>query len=417
MRNAWLIFLQEFKTTVLSRSFLIPLIALPLVGAIAVGVISLVQRNQPAESTPTSALTEVFTPPSDSRPIGIVDQSGLVRQIPSGQEALFRQYPDEAQGKADLEAGRLQSLYIVPADYLQNGKMSVLQEKSGIAASGSALVRALITYNLLGANEQRLLLWYQPLQAETVVLQPSKPAESADATGAIYGVSLGVTMLLYMIVVISSSLMLSSVTKEKENRTIEILLTSVTPVQMLSGKLFALGLASLLQAGVWLLSGYFLLSVSGNLFQLSFLGQLLPPGLIVWLLIFTLLGFAVYAGEMGGVGALVPNVREGTQLTQIAIIPLVIPAFLSSAIANAPDGTLALVLSIFPLTSPVGMPIRLLAGQVPLAQLLVSVALLVLTVVFVIRGAARLFKAQYLLSGKTFGVPAFLGAFFGREPS
>mgnify|MGYP006382889457 CR=1 FL=1 len=104
------------------------------------------------------------------------------------------------------------------------------------------------------------------------------------------------------------------------------------------------------------------------------------------------------SNTLSSVGALAPNMREGSQFTFILILPLLLPIMFNSAFIEAPNGTLATVLSLFPLTSATAMPTRLVAGDVPAWPLLLSLALLVATAFAFILLAARFFRADTLLS-------------------
>ena len=144
-------------------------------------------------------------------------------------------------------------------------------------------------------------------------------------------------------------------------------MTSVKPIEMLTGKIFALGIAGLLQTVVWTGSGYLMLLFSNNQFGLGDAFKL-PPSVLIWGIIYFLLGYAVYASLMAGVGALVPNLREASQLTTVVIMPMIVPMVFISVMINAPNSPLAVALSLFPLTAPVSMMTRLAATTVPFWQ-------------------------------------------------
>jgi ABC-2 type transport system permease protein len=282
---------------------------------------------------------------------------------------------------------------------------------SGFDQSG--LIQNVLRYNLVGGNQALTDRLSQPLNVTYVSLstQPQRDSGSMLAFFLPYAV----TMLLYIVIITSSSLMLSSITTEKQNRIIEILMVSVTPIQLLTGKIIALGLAGLLQTVVWGGAGFLLLQISGSSFNLP-AAFMLPPSILLWGIVFFILGFTVYASLMAGVGALVPNLREASQATTIIILPMIIPLIFLSAIVDDPNGVISLVLSMFPLTAPIGMMSRLAAGVVvPLWQILIAAGLLVLTAVFIIRSVSQLFRAQTLLSGQEFSVGLFLRSLAGRE--
>lgn len=223
-----------------------------------------------------------------------------------------------------------------------------------------------------------------------------------------------IALVFFIVIFGSSSLLLNSVTEEKQSRVIEMLMTSLQPVQILTGKVIALGLAGLLQVAVWSAIGYSLLGSLGQ--SSSFLPSFgeLSAGLIGWGLLYFFLGFAVYASLMAGLGALVTHLREASQVTLFLMMPLLAPLMLVSVLVTRPNDALAVVLSLFPLTAPVTMPMRLAIGEVPVWQIALSITLLAGASVLVVRSAAGIFRAQNLLSGQTFKVSLFFRALIGK---
>ncbi len=209
-----------------------------------------------------------------------------------------------------------------------------------------------------------------------------------------FGVPFAVLMIFYLVITMTSGFMLQSVTKEKENRTIEVLLLSVRPRDLMLGKILGLGVVALLQIGVW--GGGLFIMNGGSFSALSALG--LPPSFFAWALLYFVLGYLLYAALLGALGALAPSTREGTQFTFLVLLPLFIPLLLNSVLIESPNGGLTTFLSLFPLTSPVTMIARLAAGDVPIEQLLLGLALLAITTYGIIVFAARFFRADTLLS-------------------
>jgi ABC-2 type transport system permease protein len=117
---------------------------------------------------------------------------------------------------------------------------------------------------------------------------------------------------------------------------------------------------------------------------------------------------------MAGIGAMVPNLREASQATIIVIIPILIPVIMLSAMINDPNGLLATLISIFPLTAPVGMMTRLAAGVIPIWQPILAAVLLLITMILTLRAVAGLFKAQTLLAGQKFSINIFFKALLGK---
>jgi ABC-2 type transport system permease protein len=203
----------------------------------------------------------------------------------------------------------------------------------------------------------------------------------------------------------SSGFMLRSVTQEKENRTVEILLLSLKAKELILGKIAGLGLVALLQMLIWFGGSGVILRrshpVLENLGIILSEGLSLPSGFIIWAVLYLLLGYVLYASVLGAIGALAPNTRETGQFTFFALLPLMVPMWLNTIFVQAPNSLFATILSIFPLTSPTSMLPRLAIGGVPFWQPVVSVLGLAATTYFFVVLAARFFSADTLLSSES----------------
>jgi ABC-2 type transport system permease protein len=220
-------------------------------------------------------------------------------------------------------------------------------------------------------------------------------------------------MILYVVILMSATLLLNSVTDEKKNRVMEILLVSVSPRQLLAGKIVGLGIMGLVQALIWVGTSYTMLRASGRTLNLPAEYQL-PVSLLVWGIVFFLLGYAVYASLMAGLGALAPNLQAASQATFMVIWPLVLPMLFVVSLIEDTHGALATGFSLFPLTAPVAMITRLAVGGVPLWQPVLSAGLLLITAILTIRAVSAMFHAQTLLSGQPLSVRAYYRALLGR---
>lgn len=168
-----------------------------------------------------------------------------------------------------------------------------------------------------------------------------------------------------------------------------------------------------MQTLVWGAAGLLILRLGGQTLNIGEAFQL-DASILVWGLLFFIAGYAVYASFMAGVGALVPSLKEASQATFVIMIPLLIPMMLVQPMISKPNGMLSLILSMFPLTSPVSMMTRLAAAEVPFWQIGLSLLLVVLTAWLVVRGVAGLFRAQYLLTGQKFTLVKMIKAMFDK---
>jgi len=411
MKKMLMVLRHEILVTVLRPSFMFGMFGLPLIGVVIFFVFSRLGQNQSTAGIVTQIMTEATRVEAE----GYVDLSGLIKSLPPDMpEDSLIAYPDESTAQHALEQGEIAAYYLVPADYLQTGEIIYNRpDFNPITAQGqSDTFEWVLRLNLLGGDTQLASLTYGPQDLENVS-QATEPQRDQNNMLSFW-LPYAVTIVFYMVIMSAASLLLSSVAKEKENRIIEILMISVTPRQLLAGKIIGLGIVGLLQTVIYVGTGRAILSASGSAFNLDSAFQL-PPSFLVWAVVFFLLGYAVYASLMAGLGALVPNLREASQATFVVILPLIIPLFLISVMIEEPNGTIAMILSLIPFTAPVTMMLRLSAGSVPWWQPALAAVLLLGTDVFIIRAVAGLFRTQTLLSGQQFSVKLYFKALFGKS--
>ncbi len=408
MHKLWLIMKNEFIYTVSRRSFLITLIILPLI-AFGVGWFSTMGTR-----ADTSAVQAITGSSDTGKPEGLVDLSGLVKNIPVDLQEEFIFYTSKDAAIDAYECGTIDSFFVVQPDYLDSGKVIYYREDfnplGGLENTGP--LTELLAVSLVPDDPNLLARVNNPVSLD--IEYTSEQTVRDPDSGATFFVPYIVTFLFYTVIFGSASLMLNSVSNEKTNRVIEILATSVKPQDLMTGKIIALGGVGLLQTLVWSGAGLLVLQFTGRSMP-DVAAYELPVSFFIWGLIFFILGFLVYAGLMAAVGALVPSLREASQMTTIMIIPLIIPLMFIQELATNPSGELSMILSLFPLTSPVAMMARLAATAVPFWQLALAVLLLAATVVFILRGAAGIFRTQNLLTGKPINLKVFLKALAGRE--
>jgi ABC-2 type transport system permease protein len=411
MKKTWIVLKTEFINTVTRRSFLLTLILVPLVPALILGGISLFGADE-ADSSGS------FFQPSqgDSLPDGYVDLSGVIKQLPPGLDSNFLvEFENQDTARDAILADEIQGYFLIEKDFLKSGEMKYFREDFNplTAMQTTGMIDAVIRYNLFEGDQDQLEIFSQPIEVNRVDLAPE--VEERDNTHPLaFYLPYGVSMLFYVVIMTSASLMLSSITKEKENRVMEILMSSIKPVELFTGKILGLGFVGLLQLVLWMGSGMLLLKLGGTTLNIPPNLQL-PPQILIWGIVFFILGYLLYATIMAGIGVLVPNLKEASQATYVVIIPFLIPLMLVGAIIEKPNGLLSTVLSLIPLTAPNTIMTRMAVSPVPLWQLLVSITLLILTILLLIRAVAGMFRAQTLLTGSKFSLGLFIKTLFRTE--
>jgi ABC-2 type transport system permease protein len=398
MRNVILIIRHEISTTLRKRSFWLTTFLLPaVILALSIGSQALARSSMAGGGS--SPLLGGFI--SAGKPIGYVDAAGVIDQIPeqpkeviTRQNGTLQEYPTEAAAQAALDSNEISKYYIVPANFIQSGDVIVVDSNFSVFNSleNNDYFGYVLRLNLVKDANLAEMLDDPTAKVEMQSLAPQGAKE--DKGFSSFGVPFAVLMIFYVVITMTGGFMLQSVSKEKENRTIEVLLLSLRPRDLMLGKILGLGVVALLQIVVW--GGGMLIMNGGSFGTLGALG--LPEGFFLWALLYFVLGYLLYASLLGALGALAPSAREGTQFTFLVLLPLFVPLMLSSALIEAPNSGLTIFLSLFPLTSPVTMITRLAAGNVPIEQLLLGLVLLAITTYGIIVFSARFFRADTLLS-------------------
>jgi len=386
---------HEFLILVRRLSFILTTLGLPLVAAVLLLVLNLLGGS------PGKGIAELL-PKAPTKPQGYVDHANLVDHVPAPLAGVFAAYESEQAAQAAAQAGEVDGYYVIPPDFLSKGELLYCTpDFSPLAAEGrSSAFMYVIQANLAGDDTLGALVW-QPLRLQIISLAGEQEAEETELTS--YWLPYAFLMILFLSLVMASGWLLQSVTREKETRMMEVILSSVSPFQMLVGKTVGLGLVGLVQLCLWLVSALVLLRTGGHVLSLP-QGFEIKGNVIIWGVVYFLLGYSLYAALIAGLGALSPSLRDASQATFLVYLPLMVPLWLINAIISNPGGALSVALSLFPFTSPVVIMMRLAKEAPPLWQLLAAGALLLLTAYYTLRLIARLFRAQTLLSGQPLSV-------------
>lgn len=397
MRKIWIIARHEYLVNVRRLGFIIMTALIPLLGLVGLLVAAFFGGQA------TAFLERQFIP--EFKAVGVVDHSGIFTPILPAYQDRYRLYADEEAGRAAVKAKDVSSLLVFPQDYMETGKVQVMSESTAFDAAvleDSPEAREFLLAHLLRDEDNPRL--------RARLIEPANPVfvnlegEGAGGEGPLSMVMnimvpyfLGI--LLIVTIFTSSGYLLRSVAEEKESRVIEIILSSVSPRDLLAGKVLGLGAVGLTQVVIWLLSA---VALSGG--ATGLLGVAIPlmarPEVFLLALAYYLLGFLVYAVLMGSVGALGTTSQESQQLAGIFSFTAAIPMMLSGFMLTNPDMMAVRVFSWFPLTAPTMMMLRLPMGKVPVVDIVASIVLLILTVPAVLWAGAKIFRMGLLMYGK-----------------
>ena len=410
MNITWLVLRHEVITSMRRRSFQLAAFGIPFISVMIFAIASVFNRSAP------EAVTEILNPsqPGIEVPEGFVDQSGLIQTFPENvsEDALIS-FRDEGAAQHALHAGEISAYYLIPENYLETGQVVFVNSEFNPldAFTQGSLIDRVLRLNLLGGDVQLANLINNPFALQVTILNP--PNSYGDGSPLAFFLPYGIMFLYYMLILMAAGFLVSSLNKERESRVLEIMLVTVSSRQLLAGKFIGLGLMGLLVNILWVGTGYGLMVLSGTTFQIPDEYQI-PAHILLWGAIYFLLGYAVYASLLGAVGAMLPNLRETSQATLVVILPMIIPLMFITMLIQEPNGLLAVGLSLFPLTSPVTMMLRLIVAPVPAWQLFLSVIFLLVAAVFVLRAVAGMFRAQTMLSGQPMSLKNVYRLILGR---
>ena len=377
MRAALLVARRDYLTVLRSRGFLFATFIAPalltLLGILVFGVIIAGLDNS-----------------AQVQRTGYLDAAGI-----SSSDGPFTRLSDAAAARAALEAGRLDAWFLIPSDYMDSGAITLRSRDS----AGEALEGAIDDFlraNLARLADSQLSPERLARPVELRIRVPGRDLDSANIVG-VFVLQLVYALAFFIALQTTSGYLISSVIEEKGSRMLEILVTSVSPLQLMLGKILGLGCVGLTQLGVWLGIALTLRATRAPLPLLSDLQ--LPPDMLLVTLVYFLLSYFLVAAIFVGIGSISDSEMESRQLAGILTLITVLPFMAYAALITEPEGSISLALTLFPLTAPLAAIIRLNLGSLPAWQLALSLGLLFVAMVAAVLLAARMFRWSLLLTG------------------
>ncbi|HEX2865957.1 MAG TPA: ABC transporter permease [Ignavibacteriales bacterium] len=208
----------------------------------------------------------------------------------------------------------------------------------------------------------------------------------------IYFSSVIFLMLLFMMILFSGGLLIRSVVEEKSNRIMEILLSSCTPDELLTGKILGLGMLGLFQILVWAIIALALLG--GHYIPMEIFHEI---GLSM---LYFVLGYLFYTAIFVGVGSVVTTEQEAQHFTGYLSIVLILPLVISLKVIQSPDILLVRILSFIPFTSPPIMLLRIKVMTPPVWEIILSTLILIFSIYLTIIITSKIFRIGILSYGK-----------------
>jgi ABC-2 type transport system permease protein len=341
---------REYLTNVRRRSFLLVTFGLPLL-VLAMMALSIVAGE---------------TGKGDPAGVGYVDQSGVISA--AGENPGFRSFTSTEMARAALASGQIKAFYVIPLDYRDSGQVELFywdrQPGAGLQSQFDSLLRS------------NLVTGLNPDIAARVLDGPSDlVVRSADGSQVMRGEGMASLIIPFVLglffsfgLMNASSYLLRAVSDEKENRTIEVVATSVSPKQLIAGKAAGLVGVALTQVVLWavvVLGGVAVASIWVD----SLAALELSWSMVAILVAYFVPLFTLAATMMISLGVAVSDTRQGQQIAGAFTFLFLLPLFFSPLLGSDPDGPLMVFLTLFPTTSMLTVAIRWSATLIPYWQL------------------------------------------------
>jgi ABC-2 type transport system permease protein len=394
MNKTLLILRHEFGHTVRRRGFIVMTLIVPLIALLLIGVFQIVSG--------------VARPTAEALTIGYVDELGGFDQYTTQGNITLVRYETPDDATEALINGDIGEYFVIPPDYISTGVVNryTLQKQLAASPAITAIINDFLLSNLLAGKvpQATVARIKAPLNlvstrlTETGAVAPEQGGYGNFVIPFVFGI------LLALSIIVSSTYLLQGLGEEKENRVMEILLSSVSARQLLTGKVLGIGAAGLVQVAVWAISAPLLLNLASSSIG-GFISTIqLPPNFIVLAVVYFILGYSLFAVISASIGAISSGSREGQQLIGVFTLPLLIPLWFTSLIMFFPDNPIWVFFAIFPLSAPVEVIIRLGVTAVPAWQLVASIAVLVLSIIGILFLTIRIFRIYLLMYGKRPGM-------------
>ncbi|MDC3136745.1 ABC transporter permease [Bacteroidota bacterium] len=422
----WLIIKREYKTRVQTKSFLLSTFLTPLLilGFMGFVIFMTVSDNE--------APKQVIVIDETGRMLYPLTQLNATRYLPIKADQSVEQIrnlimEDELDGYVFFDQTFLSEG--TPATFVHNGSGGITFFES--LRSDVRDVTRQIRLKDNDVSDAVIAIFEERPALENRRLNEAGIDEQSNAfLSSIGGILIGVFIFIGLFGY--GAILMRSVIEEKTSRIVEIITSSVKPIELMLGKLLGVCLVALTQFSLWIatyagvtilaapVAQFFINQRMGDFqnslnavdatgtaanmpsdIDLSFLEQFsIDPLFVLYFFVFFVLGFLMYSSIFAAIGAAVDSEQDSQQFMTPVMLPIFLGYILNFRIAEAPDSTFAIVASLFPLTSPINMVTRMLVSNVPFWEVLLSILLLILSLIGMLLLAARIYRTGILMYGK-----------------
>ncbi len=405
MKNIILIAKREFFTQVKKKSFIILTLLTPLLIIVFGGVVSL-----------------MFQANETQMQISVIDKSGLFKDKLKSDENIRYIFSLEETEKSLIKAlettEEMNGVMIIPKKEIHEleNSIEILTNKNlsnearrNIAGNISEIIKA-EKINALGISTAQIEDLNKGVNLHVVNILEKEKKQDSFLVGVKSGLSMFLMYCVFTFIMMYGIRVMRSVLEEKNNRVVEILISSVKPFELMMGKILGVTGVALVQFGVWVVMIFASVMTLGSSnvgmvsgvaevqMVLSALSQI-NYGLILFVfVIYFLLGYLFYSAMYAAIGSAVDNETETQQFTLFAILPMMLGFYGSITIMNNPDGPMSFWLSMIPFTSPIAMLARI-PFDVPVWELVLSIGILLVSTLGMVFIASKIYRVGILMYG------------------
>ena len=410
-----LVLKREYLTRVRTKSFILSTLLTPLAFIVMMGIVAYVSIvDEEIEKT-----------------VGIIDETGVL------YDNLIEQNSSRYLDVSDLSTDSVKTIvlngdmdgYIILNE--QNFNNTTLPTLVYGGSGGISFIQSVESDVRNVLRDERLArssvsdevraIFETQYKIESVKLTEDGEEEDNAVFGALFGFILG--LLIFMGVFGYGAVLMRSVIEEKTNRIVEVIASSVKPIELMMGKLLGVCVLAITQFAIWILA-YIGLSIVAAPIAATFLGTqtanlpdgakeisssfdpskleafVVDPIIFIYFIVFFIIGFMIYAAIFAAIGAAVDSEQDTQQFMTPVMVPIMIGYFFNLQIMKNPDSVIAVVSSLIPLTAPINMISRIAATEVPMIQILGSLALMIFTFIGLMWLAAKIYRVGILMYGK-----------------
>lgn len=404
--NLYLIIRREYLERVRRKSFIITTILMPLFMVVLMVMPALV----------------MILGGTESKRIAVIDNTeAIAPMLQNNDELTFRPVSASVSIDSIKRADDFDAVIVIGKDAVDDASDIQMYTHS----APSMMTESYIRDQLADAIRQLRIQRYDianlgeilaEIEPDVIMSTYRLDTDSEEETSSIASYMLGLVMMmtLYMFILIYGQMVMTSIIEEKNNRVLEVVVSSVKPRTLMLGKIMGIGLVAVTQIVIWAVLvgavsfwGMPVLTASvgtdGDADLMAMIAQFSDTAKILsyfaYVLLFMVGGYMLYSSVYAAIGSAVDNVQDASQLSSVATIPIILGIVFSMVVAQDPTSNLAFWLGIIPLTSPMVMMARLPYG-IPGWEIWLSLALLFVSFIFMVWLSAKIYRVGIFMYGK-----------------